>query len=680
MIGTNQTGFIKGRNILEGVVILHEVIHELRSKKKKGLILKIDFEKAYDRVRWDFLKEVLRGKGFPNQWIRWVMQTIEGGKVCVNINGQRSPYFRTFRGLRQGDPLSPLLFNIVVDTFRALLEKAVEKNYITGVLTDLIPGGISHIQYADDTVIMVDGSQESIVNLKILLYCFEWLSGLKINFHKTEVYVFGFSQEEKEAMANMLNCKLGELPMKYLGIPISDNGVSAFSDIYNKMRKRLDPWKGKSLSSGGRLTLTDTCLSSLPTYLMGFYKIPASGHEKMDSIRSNFFWEGADGKSKYHMAKWQSVCIPRDQGGLGVTNTHIMNDCLLVKWIWKIMLEPDDLWFKLLKTKYMTRGGFFQSNCSGASQFWKGLHKVKHLFKLGALHRVRDGQKTSVWHDTWLGNLPLKFQYPSLYDFCENKQAMVGDYLNVEVWNIDLNRCLTVDDIESWDHLMLDLYSALPAKEAGGDIVTWGLETSGMFTARSLYRFLTNGGVVSKMSDRIWECKVPLKIKIFLWQISHGKLPAAATLKARGWKGNHRCVLCGEVEEIEHIFFSCPLSSFVWYCVKEALSWEGVPTSMDDLLENWPPNGNRSQKSLGLFIFAGLMWAIWRTRNKMAIEKIFPRKPIETLLYGLSFLQKWEILLKEEDKRSAEQTRETLMAWSRSFTPSSMQATDIYEL
>lgn len=85
-------------------MILHEVIHELRSSKKKGLILKIDFEKAYNKVRWDFLEEVMKVKGFPKEWINWVMSTVEGGEVCININGQRSPYFRTFKGLRQGDP------------------------------------------------------------------------------------------------------------------------------------------------------------------------------------------------------------------------------------------------------------------------------------------------------------------------------------------------------------------------------------------------------------------------------------------------------------------------------------------------------------------------------------------------------------------------------------------------
>jgi hypothetical protein len=100
---------------------------------------------------------------------------------------------------------------------------------------------------------MTDGSDLSILNLKLILYRFEWMSGLKINFHKSEVYVFGVDQVEKERMANMLNCKLGGWPLRYLGIPISDNrlGISAFYGIRDKMRKRLDPWKGKHMSSGG---------------------------------------------------------------------------------------------------------------------------------------------------------------------------------------------------------------------------------------------------------------------------------------------------------------------------------------------------------------------------------------------------------------------------------------------
>lgn len=123
----------------------------------------------------------------------------KGGQVCININGARGPYFRTMRGLRQRDPLSPLLFNLVADALSSLLDKAVDKGLIVGVLYSVVEKGISHVQYADDTVIMIDGSDKSIMNLKIVLYCFEWLSGLKINYHKSEVIMFGYSQPEKSA-------------------------------------------------------------------------------------------------------------------------------------------------------------------------------------------------------------------------------------------------------------------------------------------------------------------------------------------------------------------------------------------------------------------------------------------------------------------------------------------------
>jgi hypothetical protein len=223
----------------------------------------------------------------------------------VNINGERSNFFKTFRGLRQGDPLSPLLLNLVVDALSVLLDKGVEKGHISDVLGDLVPGGISHIQYVDDTVITIDGSNRSILNLKLIIYYFEWMSRLKIYFHKSKVFVFGAVQQERERMANMLNCSLGTLPMKYLGIPISDGRLkpSVFDHIVGKMEKRLDPWKGKHLSSGGRLILTNSCLSSLPIYIMGFYLLPNKIHKKMSSIRANFFWQGAKYSKKISHGK-----------------------------------------------------------------------------------------------------------------------------------------------------------------------------------------------------------------------------------------------------------------------------------------------------------------------------------------------------------------------------------------
>ena len=120
-----------------------------------------------------------------------------------------------------------MLFNLVADALSVLLDVGIAKGHISGVLNDVLPGGMSHIQYADDTVIMIDESKKSILNLKLILYCFEWLSGLKINFHKSEVFVFGADDHEEKEMANMLNCSLGSFPMKYLGISISDHNINS---------------------------------------------------------------------------------------------------------------------------------------------------------------------------------------------------------------------------------------------------------------------------------------------------------------------------------------------------------------------------------------------------------------------------------------------------------------------
>jgi hypothetical protein len=102
-----QTTFISGRNILQGVVILHETIHEIKRKKEKGVILKLDFEKAYDKVSWPFLLKVLERKQFPKKWIDWIHKVISGGRVGIKINGESREKFRTYNGVRQGDPLSP---------------------------------------------------------------------------------------------------------------------------------------------------------------------------------------------------------------------------------------------------------------------------------------------------------------------------------------------------------------------------------------------------------------------------------------------------------------------------------------------------------------------------------------------------------------------------------------------
>jgi hypothetical protein len=302
-IDRSQTAFIKGRSLHEGVLALHEIAHELRVKKLGGLLLKLDFEKAYDRVNWEFLREVLARKGFSDMMVHRLMQLVSGGHTAININGEVGPFFWNARGVRQGDPLSPILFDFMVDALAAMLSRANEAGPIQGVVPHLIPGGITHLQYADDTMVMIEPSDEGIANLKLILLCFENMSGLKINFDKSEVIVTGVTELEQHRVASMLNCKLGAFPMKYLGLPVSDRPlrVADWSFFPEKVGHRVDPWQGLFLALAGRLELTNSCLSSLPMFAMGIYILHDTAHSALDKPRARFFWEGVGDKRKYHM-------------------------------------------------------------------------------------------------------------------------------------------------------------------------------------------------------------------------------------------------------------------------------------------------------------------------------------------------------------------------------------------
>jgi hypothetical protein len=147
-----------------------------------GVLFKIDFEKVYDKVKWSFLQQALRMKGFLPKWCDWTTCFIQEGSVGIKVNDDIGHYFQTLKGLRQGDPFSPILFNIVTDMLAILIARAKEDGQIGSLVPHLVDGGISILQYADDTILFMERDLAKAINMKLILYFFEQLSGLKINF------------------------------------------------------------------------------------------------------------------------------------------------------------------------------------------------------------------------------------------------------------------------------------------------------------------------------------------------------------------------------------------------------------------------------------------------------------------------------------------------------------------
>jgi len=239
-----------------------------------------------------FLQQTLRMKGFSPKWCRWIEGMVTGGSVGIKVNDDIGPYFQTKRGFRQGDPMSPILFNIVADMLALLIKRAKADGQIRGVIPHLIDDDLSILQYADDTIIFIDHDLEQAKNLKLLLCAFEQLSGLKINFHKSEIFCYGAAKEMEDFYTDLFGCNAGEYPFRYLGIPMHHRQLlnlewSKVEEHFGK--KKLSCWKAKFLSYGGCLVLLNSVLSSLPLFMISFFEISKGVLKNLDHFRSRFF-------------------------------------------------------------------------------------------------------------------------------------------------------------------------------------------------------------------------------------------------------------------------------------------------------------------------------------------------------------------------------------------------------
>lgn len=230
---------------------------------------------------------------------------------------------------------------------------------------------------------------------------------------------------------------------------------------------------------------------------------------------------------------------------------------------------------------------------------------------------------------------------------------------------MDFRRSLSLGEATQWDELVDLIKEIKPVR--GADRVSWALEKSGHFSTKSMYRMLAHRGVINYRMRMIWKCKVPLKVKVFLWQTVQNKLQTAANLKERNWKGSHKCVVCGENETEDHIFFSCILAKFIWQAIREALGWERAPTGVQDFMDTWLCRGSRNP-NLTIFCLAAVLWSIWLTRNKYAIEGVFPNKPTDMLFKIFTVMQRWQVLLKGEEKEILEARSKTLRSWLEDFS------------
>lgn len=223
LIGEAQAAFIGGKQILDGVLIANKVIHFWKTKSQGGLILKLDFEWTYDCVNWSFLLDLLLKMGCGQRWCRWVRECISSVSMSILVNGLATKEFHLQKGIRQGDSLFPFFFNIAAEALYILLGRARDKNLFKAVQMGENGVFLSHLQYADDTIIFCNNDLEEICIIKRILRCFQLMSRLKINFSKSSLCGVKVQVQDVKSLAYVLGCKVESLPIKYLGLPLVAN-------------------------------------------------------------------------------------------------------------------------------------------------------------------------------------------------------------------------------------------------------------------------------------------------------------------------------------------------------------------------------------------------------------------------------------------------------------------------
>ncbi|KAM1778355.1 hypothetical protein ACFX12_039860 [Malus domestica] len=375
IISPSQNAFVAGWQIHDNIGIAHEMFHFLKGRKAKTKYewgLKIDMQKAYDRVEWDFLDAIMGIMGFCNRWRQLVMGCVSSVQFAILLNGQPGKSFVHSRGIRQGDPLSPFLFLLVGEVFSCLIQKAVHDKLLDGVKLGASGPIISHIFFADDTLLFLKADGKNCRNLVDLINMYCDASGQQVNFQKSSVY-FGANIPERVSaeLTNILRIKVVHDLGAYLGVPAiwGRSKKRGLPYIKERIMGKVQGWKHKFLSTAEREVLVKAVVQAIPAYPMYIFKFPATVCHDFDTLIADFWWGSQGAKRKTHWVSKEVLGLPKDLGGLGFRNFSEFNDALLAKQCWRLISDPTSLWARVVKARYFLNCSFWDATKGGRASW-----------------------------------------------------------------------------------------------------------------------------------------------------------------------------------------------------------------------------------------------------------------------------------------------------------------------
>ncbi|KAJ9542372.1 hypothetical protein OSB04_028878 [Centaurea solstitialis] len=320
LVSKAQSAFISGRRIGDNILIAHELVVGYQTTTvPPRCALKIDLRKAYDMVDWNYLLNMLTGFGFHSILIAWIKELITMPTYFVSINGKAKGFFKAARGIRQGDPLSPYLFTLVMEGFMMLLSQCIEEVSSFGYHFGCDELKITHLYFTDDLFVFTKADVVSVEVVKKALSLFALRSGLSPNLSKSDIFFGNVSQSAKGAILECLPFHMGSFSIRYLGAHLSPVSLKVvdYGALIMQVRNRILNWKLKFLSFGGRRQLIISVLQSFQLYWMAVYVIPSAVIHELEALFRDSLWSHKDFSRGRCRIACSLVCKPKRSGGIG---------------------------------------------------------------------------------------------------------------------------------------------------------------------------------------------------------------------------------------------------------------------------------------------------------------------------------------------------------------------------
>ena len=642
VISEEQTGFVPGRSILDGIITIQETIHSAQKTKKACMFMKLDIQKAYDMVDWRFLCKTLEAFGFAHQWINLIFKCISTTKISVLINGSPEGFFDISRGIRQGDPLSPFLYIIMAEAFGRSFSKALVERKLKGVLVTKNVPNITHQQYADDTILPGESSIEEAIAVKNIIDDYMSASGQKVNNTKSEILFMNTDEKLEFQICSIMGYKKGEFPCKYLGIELGKEGRSCknWNKVIDKLDSKMSDWKGKWLTKAGKRIKISSVLTAIPTYPLSCLPLPKLLQHKIEAKLRNFLWNDCENSNKLALVKWDQISKPKEFGGLGIKNLQFQNKALGAKLVWRLYNERDQKWAKILFNKYLNiedpTSVFRARLLPKGSENWNFITSCRNLINRFLTWDVGNGKSAFFWEDSWDGYPPLE-RDQSLSTLkaklCNCWGSKVSDYKTKVtnghgyewIWKsirgIENNPVI----IQRYENLILVRKIQQSEKE---DKLIWAASNNGQYSVKLGYNALLQSENWEKVEIPLKLCWDPAclpKAGFFLWLAFQNRILTQDRLKKFGFCGPSRCILCKtDAESVDHLLYNCVYSKTCWEWLVKNLNWSApFPRTFVDFLISWPYNHNRGVYSkLWNICPSILVWEVWKERNRRIFSNL----------------------------------------------------------